>query len=108
MKRFLPVKVRVKVTEQVKDVLDRHPVGKIVFVRQIADLRLGVGSDRCRVNHHASEVRLQQPIQDLDQGCLAGAVWPEQPDYLAPADLEIHIVQSLLPRKDLGQMFTLY
>ncbi len=46
------------------------------------------------------------PFKILIRVVLPEPFGSEQPDYLAPADLEIHIVQRLLPRKDLGQMFT--
>ena len=40
-------------------------------------------------HEQAAVVGLIEPSQDLDQGGLAGAVGPDQPDPLAGADLEI-------------------
>ena len=40
-------------------------------------------------------IRVPEPLEDLDRRRLAGPVWTEHPEHLAPRDLEGHPVDGL-------------
>ena len=44
---------------------------------------------------HSALARTDEPHDGLERGALADAVAPEQPDHLAPADLQRHAVQDV-------------
>ena len=79
-------------------------------LRHVANLRADLpGLFRHGQPHNAGRTgsRFDQPQQHANGGGLAGAVWPEKPEYLAVSDLEIDLVHGGEIAKALGQVFDL-
>ena len=105
---LLPLKIRIKITEQVEEIFHLHPVGEVVSVRQIAYDGFGIRARDMSVDKDISGSRLKQTVQDLDQRRLAAPVWAQKADHLAAADVQIDLIQRPAAGKNFRQSLTFY